>query len=171
VTSGLKLSDAAGKWVVVAAVLGSGMASMDATVVNIALPAIGEDLHADFQDLQWIVSAYTLTLASLILLGGTLGDRYGRRRIFIVGTVWFALASGLCALSPSIGVLIAARALQGVGGALLTPGSLAMIQASFAEEDRGKAIGTWSGFGGIATAIGPSSAATWSVDPAGGGCS
>jgi EmrB/QacA subfamily drug resistance transporter len=155
VTSGLKLSDAAGRWIVVAAVLGSGMASMDATVVNIALPAIGEDLHADFQDLQWIVSAYTLTLASLILLGGTLGDRYGRRRIFIVGTVWFALASGLCALSPSTGVLIAARALQGVGGALLTPGSLAMIQASFAEEDRGKAIGTWSGFGGIATAIGP----------------
>jgi EmrB/QacA subfamily drug resistance transporter len=155
VTPGLRLADAAGKWVVVAAVLGSGMASLDATVVNIALPAIGEDLHADFEGLQWIVSAYTLTLASFILLGGTLGDRYGRRRIFIIGTVWFALASGLCAISPTIEVLIAARALQGVGGALLTPGSLAMIQASFVEQDRGKAIGTWSGFGGVATAIGP----------------
>src|SRR5215813_13568221 len=98
----LTLDSAAGKWVVVAAVLGSGMASLDATVVNIALPAIGEDLHADFGGLQWIVSAYTLTLASFILLGGTLGDRYGRRRVFIIGTLWFALASGLCAISPTI---------------------------------------------------------------------
>jgi EmrB/QacA subfamily drug resistance transporter len=151
----LKLDSAAGRWVVAAAVLGSGMASLDATVVNIALPALGEDLHAGFGGLQWTVSSYTLTLASLILLGGSLGDRYGRRRIFIIGTIWFAAASALCAIATSIEFLIAARALQGVGAALLTPGSLALIQASFAERDRGKAIGMWSGFGGVATAIGP----------------
>jgi EmrB/QacA subfamily drug resistance transporter len=151
----LKLDSAAGRWVVAAAVLGSGMASLDATVVNIALPALGEDLHADFAGLQWTVSSYTLTLASLILLGGSLGDRYGRRRVFIIGTIWFAAASALCAIATSIQLLIAARALQGIGAALLTPGSLAMIQASFAEQDRGKAIGTWSGLGGVATAIGP----------------
>lgn len=151
----LTLDSAAGRWVVIAAVLGSGMASLDATVVNIALPALGNDLHAAFDGLQWTVSGYTLTLASLILLGGSLGDRFGRRRIFIVGTLWFAAASALCALAPNIEVLVIARALEGIGGALLTPGSLAMIQASFAESDRGKAIGAWSGFGGIATAIGP----------------
>jgi EmrB/QacA subfamily drug resistance transporter len=151
----LTLRSAAGRWVVAAAVLGSGMASLDATVVNIALPVLGRDLQAAFDGLQWTVSAYTLTLASLILLGGSLGDRFGRRRIFVIGTLWFAAASALCALAPSIAILVAARALEGVGGALLTPGSLAMIQASFDEEDRGKAIGAWSGFGGIATAIGP----------------
>jgi EmrB/QacA subfamily drug resistance transporter len=151
----LTLNEAAGKWVVAAAVLGSGMASLDATVVNIALPALGRDLEAGFQGLQWTVSGYTLTLASLILLGGALGDRFGRRRIFVIGTVWFAVASGLCAVAPSIEILVAARALQGVGAALLTPGSLAMIQATFAEQDRGRAIGAWSGFGGVATAIGP----------------
>jgi EmrB/QacA subfamily drug resistance transporter len=154
-SAGLRLSDASGKWVVVAAVLGSGIASLDATVVNIALPALGRDLHAGFEGLQWVISGYTLTLASLILLGGSLGDRFGRRRLFVVGTLWFAAASALCAVAPSIELLIAARALEGVGAALLTPGSLAMIQASFVEQDRGKAIGTWSGFGGIATAIGP----------------
>jgi EmrB/QacA subfamily drug resistance transporter len=153
--AGLTLASAAGKWVLVAAVLGSGMASLDATVVNIALPALGADLHAAFDGLQWTITGYTLTLASLILLGGSLGDRFGRRRVFIVGTLWFAAASALCALAPSIEVLVAARALEGVGAALLTPGSLALIQASFVEEDRGKAIGAWSGFGGIATAIGP----------------
>ncbi|HEX8967558.1 MAG TPA: DHA2 family efflux MFS transporter permease subunit, partial [Chloroflexota bacterium] len=152
---GLRLGQASGKWVVAAAVLGSGVASLDATVVNIALPALGRDLHAGFDGLQWTITGYTLTLASLILLGGSLGDRYGRRRIFIIGTLWFAGASALCALAPSIEVLVAARALEGVGGALLTPGSLAMIQASFAEQDRGKAIGAWSGFGGVTTAIGP----------------
>src|SRR5262252_9336723 len=151
----LTLNSAAGRWVVAAAVLGSGMASLDATVVNIALPALGKDLHAAFDGLQWTISSYTLTLASLILLGGSLGDRFGRRRIFVTGTLWFAVASALCAITPSIELLVAARALQGVGAALLTPGSLAMIQASFAEGDRGKAIGAWSGFGGIATAIGP----------------
>jgi EmrB/QacA subfamily drug resistance transporter len=141
--------------VLLAAVLGSGLVGIDATVVNIAIPAIGNDLHAGFGGLQWTINAYTLTLASFILLGGSLGDRYGRRRVFIIGVGWFALASALCAVAPSIQLLIAARALQGVGGALLTPGSLAMISASFAPADRGKAIGAWSGFGGIATAIGP----------------
>ena len=131
------------------------MAMLDATVVSIALPAIGHDLNAGFDGLQWTVNAYTLTLASFILLGGSLGDRFGRRRVFVIGTIWFATASVLCALAPTIEVLIAARALEGIGGALLTPGSLAMIQASFAESDRGKAIGAWSGFGGIAGAIGP----------------
>jgi EmrB/QacA subfamily drug resistance transporter len=151
----VQLSSAPGRWVLVAAVLGSGLAGIDATVVNVALPAIGDDLNAGFGDLQWTINAYTLTLASLILLGGSLGDRYGRRRVFTVGVIWFALASGLCAIAPSVEVLIAARALQGVGGALLMPGSLAMISASFVPEDRAKAIGAWSGFGGIATAIGP----------------
>jgi EmrB/QacA subfamily drug resistance transporter len=128
---------------------------VDATVVNIALPALGNDLHAEFDGLQWTITGYTLTLASFVLLGGSLGDRYGRRRVFVLGTLWFAVASALCALAPNIEVLVAARALQGIGGALLTPGSLAIIDASFADEDRGKAIGAWSGFGGIASAIGP----------------
>ena len=140
---------------VTATVLGSGMAALDATVVGIALPAIGRDFHAGVSSLQWVVDAYTLTLAGLLLLGGTLGDSYGRRKMFVVGTVWFAIASLLCGLAPNVAVLIAARALQGVGGALLTPGSLAILQASFAEEDRGAAIGAWSGLGGVATAAGP----------------
>jgi EmrB/QacA subfamily drug resistance transporter len=131
------------------------MAALDATVVGIALPAIGRDFHAGIASLQWVVNAYTLTLAGLLLLGGTLGDSYGRRKVFVIGTVWFAIASLLCGIAPNVGVLIAARALQGVGGALLTPGSLAILQASFAEEDRMAAIGAWSGLGGVATAIGP----------------
>jgi EmrB/QacA subfamily drug resistance transporter len=151
----LRMSTARGRWVLTATVLGSGMAALDATVVGIALPAIGRDFHADIGSLQWVVNAYTLTLAGLLLLGGTLGDSYGRRKMFVAGTVWFAVASLLCGLAPNVGVLIAARALQGVGGALLTPGSLAILQASFAEEDRGAAIGAWSGLGGVATAIGP----------------
>ena len=153
--AGLRLSSAQGRWVVAATVLGSGMAALDATVVGIALPAIGRDFHASVASLQWVVDAYTLTLAGLLLLGGTLGDSYGRRKMFSVGIVWFAVASLLCGLAPSVGVLIAARALQGVGGALLTPGSLSILQASFAEQDRSAAIGAWSGFGGVATAIGP----------------
>jgi EmrB/QacA subfamily drug resistance transporter len=151
----VRLSEASGRWVLVAAVLGSGLAGIDATVVNIALPALGDDLHAGFGGLQWTVNGYTLTLASLILLGGSLGDRYGRRRVFLIGVAWFALASALCALAPTVEVLIAARALQGIGGALLTPGSLALISASFVPDDRAKAIGTWSGFGGVASAVGP----------------
>jgi EmrB/QacA subfamily drug resistance transporter len=151
----LRLKTARGRWVVAATVLGSGMAALDATVVGIALPAIGRDFHAGVGAVQWVVDGYTLTLAGLLLLGGKLGDSYGRRRMFVAGTVWFAVASMLCGLAPSVGVLIAARALQGVGGALLTPGSLAILQASFAEDDRGAAIGAWSGLGGVATAIGP----------------
>jgi len=153
--AGLRMGSARGRWVVATTVLGSGMAALDATVVGIALPAIGRDFHADVTSVQWVVDAYTLTLAGLLLLGGTLGDSYGRRRMFVVGTVWFAIASLLCGLAPDVGVLIAARALQGVGGALLTPGSLAILQASFAEDERSAAIGAWSGLGGVATAIGP----------------
>ncbi len=152
---GLRMSTAHGRWVVTATVLGSGMAALDATVVGIALPTIGRDFHTGVTALQWVVDAYTLTLAGLLLLGGTLGDSFGRRKVFVIGTVWFAVASLLCGLAPDVGVLIAARALQGVGGALLTPGSLAILQASFAEQDRPAAIGAWSGLGGVATAVGP----------------
>lgn len=131
------------------------MASLDATVVNVALPHIGKDLHADVSSLQWVLTGYLLSLASLILLGGALGDRIGRRRVFVIGTVWFAAASALCGAAPTVHVLIAARVLQGVGGALLTPGSLAILEASFQESDRAAAIGAWSGLGGAAGALGP----------------
>ncbi|MGJ9424707.1 DHA2 family efflux MFS transporter permease subunit [Nesterenkonia halotolerans] len=153
--SEIRMKTAPGRWILLATVLGSGIAGIDATVVNVALPTIGADLGTDFAALQWMVTGYTLTLASFILLGGSLGDRYGRRRIFVIGVVWFAVASLLCGLAPDAGLLIAARALQGIGGALLTPGSLAIIQASFSGEDRARAIGAWSGLGGVATAIGP----------------
>jgi len=151
----VRLAEPRGRWVLAAAVLGSSLALLDATVVNVALPTIGRDLHTSLAGLQWIVTAYTLTLAGLILLGGSLGDRLGRRRVFLAGVVWFALASALCGVSPDIGVLIAARALQGIGGALLTPGSLAIIQATFFANDRPRAIGAWSGLGGVAAAVGP----------------
>ncbi|MDN3026467.1 MFS transporter [Streptomyces sp. S.PB5] len=153
--SDVRLSSPQGKWILLTTVLGSSMAMLDSTVVNVALPRIGRDLDADLAALQWTVNAYMLTLAGLILLGGSLGDRYGRRKVFVVGVVWFAAASLLCGLAPNAEVLIAARALQGVGGALLTPGSLALIQASFHPDDRGKAVGLWSGFGGIGAAVGP----------------
>src|SRR6202012_2772266 len=152
---GLRYASARGRWVLAATVLGSGIAALDATVVGIALPAIGRDFHAQVSSMQWVVDGYTLTLAGLLLLGGALGDSYGRRKVFVIGTVWFALASLIRGLAPDTGVLIAARALQGVGGALLTPGSLAILQASFKPDDRASAIGAWSGLGGIATAIGP----------------
>ena len=151
----VRLDTAAGRWVLAATVLGSGMAMLDATVVNLALRRIGEDFDAEFAQLQWIVNGYTLSLAAFILLGGSLGDRLGRRRIFVVGTVWFTVASVVCAVAPSAEALIAARVLQGVGGALLTPGSLALIQSSFAADDRPRAIGAWSGLGGVAAGIGP----------------
>src|SRR6266545_3767626 len=151
----LRLDEPSGRWVVAAAVLGSGIAAVDATVVNIALPALGSDLQAGFSGLQWTINGYTLTLAALILLGGSLGDRYGRRRIFVIGVTWFALASLLCGLAPNLPTLVAARMLQGVGGALLTPGSLAIMQASFVAGDRARAVGAWSGLGGIAAAVGP----------------
>lgn len=149
------MGTAAGRWVLVAALLGSGIAGIDATVVNVALPAIGESLGTSFSGLQWTVTAYTLTLAAFILLGGSLADRFGRRKVFLIGVVWFAVASLLCGLAPGIGTLIAARTLQGVGGALLTPGSLALIQATFAPTQRARAIGAWSGLSGVAMAIGP----------------
>jgi EmrB/QacA subfamily drug resistance transporter len=144
-----------GRWVLLATVLGSSMVLLDSTVVNVALPTIGRQLNASLAGLQWTVTAYTLTLAALILLGGSLADRAGRRRVFLIGVVWFALASALCGIAPGIGVLIAARALQGAGGALLAPGSLAIIQATFAPEDRPRAVGAWSGLAGVAAAVGP----------------
>jgi EmrB/QacA subfamily drug resistance transporter len=154
-SGGVRLGTSTGRAVVTAAVLGSGMTMLDGTVVNVALHTIGEDLDASLAQLQWITNGYLLSLASLILLGGSLGDRYGRRKIFVIGTMWFAVASMLCGLAPSPEILIAARILQGVGAALLTPGSLAMIQGAFVRDDRAKAIGAWVGLGGIASAIGP----------------
>jgi len=151
----VRYGHSSGRWVLFATVLGSGMTFVDATVVNIALPRLGSDLHAGAAALQWTVNGYTLSLASLILLGGSLGDRFGRRRVFMTGVVWFAAASLLCGLAPTIGVLIAARIVQGVGGALMTPGSLAIIESSFHPDDRPRAIGAWSGLGGIAGALGP----------------
>lgn len=153
--AGVRLGTTTGRAVVAAATLGSGMAWLDGTVVNVALKTMGEDLDASLAELQWITNGYLLSLASLILLGGSLGDRFGRRRVFVVGTVWFALASLLCGIAPNPETLIAARVLQGVGGALLTPGSLAMIQGAFVPSDRPKAIGAWSGLGSISSAIGP----------------
>ncbi|TKT01930.1 MFS transporter [Streptomyces lasalocidi] len=151
----VRLASPQGRWILLTTVLGSSMALLDSTVVNVALPRIGQDLDADLAALQWTVNAYMVTLAGLILLGGSLGDRYGRRKVFVIGVVWFAAASLLCGLAPNAGVLVAARALQGAGGALLTPGSLALIQASFHPDDRGRAVGLWSGFGGIGAAVGP----------------
>jgi EmrB/QacA subfamily drug resistance transporter len=149
------MGSAAGRWVVLTMVLGSGMALLDSTSLNVALPALGAELGADVAGLQWVLNGYLLSLSALILLGGALGDRYGRRRVFSIGVVWFAVASALCGLAPSIEVLVAARVLQGIGGALLTPGSLAILQAAFVPGDRGRAIGAWSGLGGIAAAVGP----------------
>jgi MFS family permease len=138
-----------------ATIVGSGMALLDMTIVNIALPAIDKELDAGTAGVTWTVNAYTLTLSALILLGGSLGDRLGRRRVFVIGVIWFAIASLLCGLAPSVGMLVAGRGLQGIGGALLTPGSLAILQASFRPEDRSRAIGMWSGFGATAAVIGP----------------
>jgi len=151
----LSLASARGRWVIVATVLGSGLAMLDSTVVNVALPTIGRDLHGGVAALQWVITGYLLTLAALLLIAGSLSDRYGRRRVFLIGVGWFTAASVLCGLAPSTTALTAARALQGVGGALLTPGSLAIIEASFAKEDRAAAIGAWSGLGGVAVAVGP----------------
>jgi EmrB/QacA subfamily drug resistance transporter len=131
------------------------MAFLDATVVGIAQPTIGREFHADIAGLQWVSIGYSLTLSGLLLLSGSLGDRLGRRRVFRIGVIWFAVASLFCAVTPNIGLLVAARTLQGIGGALLTPGSLAILEASFVPNDRARAIGAWSGLGGIASAIGP----------------
>ncbi|MDM0057550.1 MFS transporter [Variovorax fucosicus] len=143
------------RWVLAAAIIGSSMAFIDGTVVNVALPAIQRDLHATAFQAQWVVESYALFLAALLLVGGSLGDHFGRRRVFAAGVALFALASAGCALATEVQHLIAARAVQGVGAALLVPGSLALISAAFPEKERGKAIGTWSGFSGITAAIGP----------------
>jgi EmrB/QacA subfamily drug resistance transporter len=151
----LSYGSARGRWVLVATVLGTGIAFLDATVVGIALPSINRSFGGGVGTLQWVITGYSLTLAAFLLLGGSLGDRFGRRRVFSIGIAWFAAASALCGLAPNAGLLVAARVLQGVGGALLTPGSLAILQASFRADDRSRAIGAWSGLGGVATAAGP----------------
>src|SRR5215210_5456801 len=144
-----------GPWVLAATIVASGMGFMDGTIVNVALPVIQDELNATAVDALWVVESYALMLAALILVGGSLGDHYGRRRIFMVGIALFTVASVWCGLASGPGQLIAARAVQGIGGALMIPGSLAIISASFSEENRGKAIGTWSGFSGVTAAIGP----------------
>jgi len=149
-------SQAAGRrWTLAAAILGSGMAFVDGTLVNVGLPAIQRDLHASASEMQWVVEAYALFLSALLLAGGALGDRYGRRRLFAIGVALFTAASVACGLSGTVGALIGARAVQGVGAALLVPGSLSLISATFAQQERGRAIGTWSAFSGITTALGP----------------
>lgn len=145
----------AGAWVLTAAILASSMAGIDGSVVNVALPTVQRDLRATGADVLWVIEAYSLFLSALILVGGSLGDRLGRRRIFALGIIVFTLASIACGWAPNILVLIVARAVQGAGGALLVPGSLAIISAAFDQASRGRAIGTWSGLGTIATALGP----------------
>ncbi len=151
----LRAGTAAGRWVLAATVLGSGIAFLDGTVVNVALPAIGDELDASMAGLQWTVNAYLVTLSALLLLGGSLGDRYGRRAVFVVGLGLFTAASLLCGLAPSLPMLVLARTIQGVGGALLVPGSLSIISATFHPDDRGRAIGAWSGLSGVSSALGP----------------
>jgi EmrB/QacA subfamily drug resistance transporter len=151
----LRFASKRGRWVLAVTVLGSAVAFLEATVVNVALPELGRDLDADVAGLQWTINGYLLTLSALILLGGSLGDRYGRRRIFELGIVWFTVASLLCAVAPNVELLVFARVIQGVGGALLTPASLAIIEATFHRDDRARAIGAWSALGGIAGAVGP----------------
>jgi len=151
----LTYSSAPGRWVLAITVLGSGIASLDATVVNIALPTIGRDFHTGVAALQWVMNGYTLTLTAFLLIGGSLGDRFGRRKVYLTGIVWFTLASVACGLARGAVFLIVTRLLQGIGAALLTPGSLAILEASFVPADRGRAIGAWSGLSGVAIAAGP----------------
>jgi EmrB/QacA subfamily drug resistance transporter len=153
--AGIPCAKSAATWILVATILGSSMAFIDGTVVNVALPALQANLKASVVDVQWVIEAYSLLLSALLLVGGSLGDHYGRRRIFLLGVAIFATASAWCGFAPGIRQLILARAVQGVGAALLIPGSLAIISASFPDEDRGRAIGTWSGFTAITTALGP----------------
>jgi MFS family permease len=151
----LRYRSGPGRWALAAVILGSGAAFLEGSVVSIALPAIGRDFDLELGGLQWIVNGYMIALSSLIVLGGSLGDQYGRRRIFVMGAVGFSVTSVLCALAPNVEVLVAARVLQGAAGAMMVPGSLAILEASFAPEDRGPAIGAWAGWAGISTAIGP----------------
>jgi len=148
-------SKSRGRWILAATILASSMAFIDGTVVNVALPALQTNLNATAADVQWVVESYALFLSALLLVGGSLGDHYGRRRVFLLGVVIFAVASGLCGFAGTIRQLIAARAIQGFGAALLVPGSLAIISNSFSEQERGRAIGIWSGFSAITTGIGP----------------
>src|SRR5215510_12105578 len=145
----------AGPWVLAATILGSSLAFIDGTVVNVALPALQANLNATVVDVQWVIEAYVLLLAALLLVGGSLGDLYGRKRVFASGVIIFAAASIWCGAVPDVNQLIFARAVQGIGAALLVPGSLAIISASFEEQERGRAIGTWSGFTSMTTAFGP----------------
>jgi EmrB/QacA subfamily drug resistance transporter len=151
----VRYGTAQGRWVIIAAVLGSGMVFLDGTVVNVALPALSRDLDASVRGLQWILDSYLVTLSALLLLGGNAGDRYGRRRMFVAGLAGFVAASVLCGLAPGVGFLVAARALQGVAGALLVPASLSIISSAFDGDDRGRAIGAWSGLAAVAGALGP----------------
>ncbi len=151
----LRYGTTGARWVLLVTVLGSGMVFLDGTVVNVALPAIAHDLHARVSGVQWVLDAYLVVLSALVLLGGGLGDRYGRRRVFGVGLGAFTASSVLCGVAPNLDLLIAARALEGAGGALLVPGSLAILSSAFEEEDRRHAIGAWSGLAGVSSAVGP----------------
>src|ERR1700692_4317528 len=142
------------RWTLVATILGSSLTFIDATVVNVALPALQADLQATIADVQWVIEAYALFLGALILVGGSMGDQFGRKRVFLLGVVLFTIASMACGIATSPWMLIVARALQGIGAAFLVPGSLAIISATFDDAERGRAIGTWSGFSAIITAIG-----------------
>ncbi len=151
----IRFGSPAARWVIAATVLGSGIAFLDGTIVNVALPAIGRDLKTDVAGLQWTVDAYLVMLTALLLFGGALGDRFGRRRMFVAGLVSFTVASVACAVAPDATLLAIARAVQGAAGALLVPGSLAIIGSTFHDADRGRAIGAWSGLAGVASAVGP----------------
>jgi EmrB/QacA subfamily drug resistance transporter len=159
----LKLHSAAGRWVVAGSVLGSGAVFLESSVVNVALPAIARDFHVGVVGLQWVINGYLLTLSALMLLGGALGDRFGRPRVFAIGCVAFALASGGCALAPGLVSLVGLRVIQGAAGALLVPNSLAMLDTAFAGEERGAAIGQWAAWSAVSTAAGPF-AGGWLVD-------
>ncbi|MCB1256060.1 MAG: MFS transporter [Microthrixaceae bacterium] len=162
-TSEIRLGTPVARWTLVATILGSGIVFLDGTIVNVALPSISKDMSADFKALQWVLNGYMVTLTALLLVGGGLGDRLGRRKVFVWGLAGFTAASVVCGIAPTPGVLIAARAAQGIGGALLVPGSLAIIGSVFHPDDRGRAIGLWSGLAGVATSIGPF-VAGWLID-------